>query len=68
MPKDDPLNFEDKKKYTDRLKDAKKITGQDNAILSCEGKINNIDVVVSAVDFKFIGGSIGSVVGEKILP
>ena len=46
MVKDeDPYNWEDTKKYTDRLKEAKKITGQDNAILSCEGKINNIDVV-----------------------
>ena len=67
QPPPDPYKWEDTKKYTDRLKDAKKITGQDNAILSCEGKINNIDVVVSAVDFKFIGGSISMAEGENVL-
>ena len=63
----DIYRWEDTKKYTDRLKDAKKITGQDNAILSCEGKINDIDVVVSAVNFKFIGGSISMNEGENVL-
>ena len=63
----DPYRWEDTKKYTDRLKDAKKITGQDNAILSCEAKINDIDVVVSAVNFKFIGGSISMNEGENVL-
>ena len=67
QPPPDPYKWVDTKKYTDRLKDAKKITGQDNAILSCEGKINNIDVVVSAVDFKFIGGSISMAEGENVL-
>ena len=68
MVKDpDPYNWEDKKKYTDRLKQAKKITGQDNAILSCEAKINNIDVVVSAVNFSYIGGSISCDEGENVL-
>jgi len=66
-PPPDPYNWQDTKKYTDRLKDAKKITGQDNAILSCEAKINNIDVVVSAVNFKFIGGSISMAEGENVL-
>ena len=63
----DPYHWEDTKKYTDRLKDAKKITGQDNAILSCEAKIKNIDVVISAVNFKFIGGSISMNEGENVL-
>ena len=67
QPPPDPYKWEDTKKYVDRLKDAKKITGQDNAILSCEAKINNIDVVVSAVDFKFIGGSISMAEGENVL-
>ena len=68
MVKDpDPYNWEDTKKYTDRLKEAKKITGQDNAILSCEAKINDIDVVVSAVNFKFIGGSISMNESECML-
>jgi len=63
----DPYNWVDTKKYTDRLKEAKKITGQDNAILSCEAKTNNIDVVVSAVNFKWIGGSISLNEGENVL-
>ena len=68
MVKDpNPYNWEDTKKYTDRLKEAKKITGQDNAILSCEAKINDIDIVVSAVNFKFIGGSISLNEGENVL-
>ena len=63
----DPYRWVDTKKYTDRLKESKKITGQDNAILSCEAKLNNIDVVVSAVNFKFIGGSISMNEGENVL-
>ena len=62
-----PYDWQDTKKYTDRLKEAKKITGQDNAILSCEAKINDIDVVVSAVNFKFIGGSISMNESECML-
>ena len=60
LPKDDPLNFEDKKKYTDRLKAARKLTGQDDAILIAQGKVKNINVVVGAQDFRFIGGSFGA--------
>ena len=68
MVKDpDVYKWEDTKKYTDRLREAKKITGQDNAILSCEAKISDIDVVVSAVNFKFIGGSISMDEGENVL-
>ena len=63
----DPYNWEDTKKYKDRLKEAKKITGQDNAILSCEAKINDIDVVASAVNFKWIGGSISMDESENVL-
>lgn len=64
---EDPYRWEDTKRYIDRLKEAKKVTGQDNAILSCEAKINDIDVVVSAVNFKFIGGSISMNEGENVL-
>ena len=68
MVKDpDPYDWEDTKKYSDRLKQAKKITGQDNAILSCEAKINDIDVVISAVNFQFIGGSISMNESECML-
>ena len=63
----DPYNWVDTKKYKDRLKEAKKITGQDSAILSCEAKINDIEVVASAVNFKFIGGSISMDESENVL-
>ena len=63
----DPYDCEYTKKYSDRLKQAKKITGQDNAILSCEAKINDIDVVISAVNFQFIGGSISMNESECML-
>ena len=63
----DPYNWVDTKKYKDRLKEAKKTTGQDNAILSCEAKINDIEVVASAVNFRFIGGSISMDESENVL-
>ena len=67
LPKDDPLNFEDKKKYTDRLKAARKLTGQDDAVLIAKGKVQNNDVVVGAQDFRFIGGSFGAASGEAFI-
>lgn len=62
----DPLNFEDTKKYTDRIKNERSKTGLDDAIRVAHGKLNKHDFVIAAMDFKFIGGSMGSVVGEKI--
>lgn len=62
----DPLQFEDKKKYTDRLEDAKKKTGLKDAVRTAVGKSNGADLVIACMDFSFIGGSMGSVVGEKI--
>jgi len=62
----DPLKFVDKKKYVDRLKDAKEKTGLKDAIRTAVGKSMGEDVVIAALDFSFIGGSMGSVVGEKI--
>lgn len=62
----DPLRFEDKKKYTDRLKDAKSKTGLKDAIRTAYGKVNGHEIVIACMDFSFIGGSMGSVVGEKI--
>ncbi|MAW93959.1 MULTISPECIES: acetyl-CoA carboxylase, carboxyltransferase subunit beta [unclassified Leeuwenhoekiella] len=62
----DPLNFEDTKKYVDRLKDAEAKTGLKDAVRTAVGKSQGKDLVVAAMDFKFIGGSMGSVVGEKI--
>ena len=66
LPKDDPLNFEDKK-YTDRLKVARKLTGQEDAILIAKGKVNDIGMVVGAQDFRFIGGSFGAASGEAFI-
>ena len=62
----DPLNFEDKKKYKDRLKDAQEKTNLKDAIRTAVGKSKGKDIVIACMDFSFIGGSMGSVVGEKI--
>ncbi len=62
----DPLNFTDSKKYTDRLEESYKKTGLNDAIRSAHGKIEGQDLVIACMDFNFIGGSMGSVVGEKI--
>lgn len=62
----DPLNFVDKKPYTDRIKATQKKTSLKDAIRCATGKINGKDLVISCMDFGFIGGSMGSVVGEKI--
>lgn len=63
----DPLNWSDTQKYKDRLKDVKKKTGLTDAIRNATGNMNGREVVISAMDFKFIGGSLGSVMGEKIV-
>ena len=62
----DPLKFVDKKKYTDRLKDAQSKTKLNDAIRTAVGKSLGKKLVVACMDFSFIGGSMGSVVGEKI--
>ena len=62
----DPLEFTDSKNYTDRLKESYVKTGLNDAIRSGRGKINGHDLVIACMDFNFIGGSMGSVVGEKI--
>ena len=62
----DPLKFEDKKKYVDRLKDAQERTGLKDAVRTAVGKSGGKDLVIACMDFRFIGGSMGSVVGEKI--
>ena len=62
----DPLNFEDKKKYTERLKEAMEKTGLNDAVRTAVGKSMGEDLVIACMDFSFIGGSMGSVVGEKI--
>ena len=67
IPKDDPLNFEDNKKYVDRLKSARDITKQNDAVLIAKGQVKEIDVVVGAQDFRFIGGSFGAASGEAFI-
>mgnify|MGYP001558419846 CR=1 FL=1 len=62
----DPLNFVDTKRYADRLKDTMRKSGLHEAVRTGTAKINGIPVVVACMDFSFIGGSMGSVVGEKV--
>lgn len=62
----DPLGFEDTKKYKDRIKQTMEKTGLSDAIKTAHGKIDGMELVVACMDFNFIGGSMGSVVGEKI--
>lgn len=65
--KEDPLNFKDSKKYTDRLRNYRKITGDDDAIKVAQGEIGGITSVVAVMDFSFMGGSMGMAVGEGIV-
>lgn len=62
----DPINFFDSKPYTERLKESQAKTGLVDAIRSAHGKIDGQELVIACMDFTFIGGSMGSVVGEKI--
>ena len=66
MTSKDPLNFKDTKKYTDRLKTAQEKTELNDAVRTAVGKSKGKDLVIACMDFRFIGGSMGSVVGEKI--
>lgn len=63
----DPLRWKDSKKYTDRLKEMKKRTGLTDSIRTGVGTLQGKELVISAMDFAFIGGSLGSVMGEKIV-
>ncbi len=62
----DPLKFKDTKKYSDRLKAAQKKTGLLDAVITGEASVTGYPVIGAVMDFNFIGGSMGSVVGEKI--
>jgi len=66
MRSNDPLGFVDTKRYKDRIKEAIDKTGLYDAVRTGTGKINGIDVVIGCMDFNFVGGSMGSVVGEKV--
>lgn len=66
MTSGDPLKFTDTKPYVSRIEATIKKTELNDAVRSAVGKINGLDIVISCMDFNFIGGSMGSVVGEKI--
>ena len=63
----DRLKFKDSKRYKDRLSAAQKSTGENDALIAMRGRLNGLDVVVVAFDFSFMGGSMGTVVGEKFV-
>ena len=67
IPTEDPLNWKDTKSYKDRLKDAKTKTGQNCAAMIATGKVNGIKITAGAINFEFIGGSIGAAEGEAII-
>jgi acetyl-CoA carboxylase carboxyl transferase subunit beta len=66
MESADPLNFTDAKPYLARIQESQEKTELKDAIRTATGKMNGIDIVIGCMDFSFIGGSMGSVVGEKI--
>ncbi len=66
MESADPLKFKDTKPYPKRIKETQEKTDLKDAVRTAHGKINGLDLVIGCMDFSFIGGSMGSVVGEKI--
>jgi acetyl-CoA carboxylase carboxyl transferase subunit beta len=66
MESGDPLKFKDTKAYPKRIKETQEKTGLKDAVRTAYGKMNGMDIVIACMDFSFIGGSMGSVVGEKI--
>jgi acetyl-CoA carboxylase carboxyl transferase subunit beta len=67
IPQDDPLDWKDSKTYKERLKTARKKTGQECAVMIVKTKVNNIDITAGAFDFAFIGASVGAAEGEAII-
>ena len=63
----DPLRFKDSKKYKDRISQAQKQTKEDDALIVMQGRLNGRGIVAAAFDFNFMGGSMGSVVGERFV-
>ncbi len=61
----DTLKFRDSKKYADRLEDAEKSTGETDALVVIQGTVRNVPIIAAAFEFNFMGGSMGSVVGER---
>ena len=66
-PSADPLRFRDQKRYTDRLREARAKTQEEDAIAVAHGKVGGIPVVIAALDFGFMGGSMGMAVGDGII-
>src|ERR1700685_951077 len=66
MTSTDPLKFVDTKPYAVRLKEARKKLGMNDAVITAEGRLNGRGIVCCAMEFGFIGGSMGAVVGEKV--
>jgi len=66
MVSTDPLKFVDTKPYSKRIKEAQKKLGMNDAVITAEGKLNGKPVICCAMEFGFIGGSMGAVVGEKV--
>ena len=64
---DDPLKFRDSKRYRDRLTQAQKSTGEKDALIVMAGTLKGVEVVAAAFEFRFLGGSMGSVVGERFV-
>ena len=63
----DPLSFKDSKPYKDRIKSSQKQTNENDALVTVKGHLESLDVVIACFEFKFMGGSMGSVVGEKFV-
>ncbi|MCB9990302.1 MAG: acetyl-CoA carboxylase carboxyltransferase subunit beta [Rhodospirillales bacterium] len=63
----DPLKFKDRKKYNDRLRDTRSKTGRQDALIIAEGTVGSLPVVIAALDFSFMGGSMGAAMGEGIV-
>ena len=63
----DKLKFRDQKKYKDRLNQAQKLTGENDAMIAIKGELMSMPLVVCAFEFEFMGGSMGSVVGERFV-
>ncbi len=66
MRSTDPINFKDTKLYKERIKESMRKTGLQDAVRTGTGKISGMPIAIAAMDFGFIGGSMGSVVGEKV--
>ena len=63
----DPLKFKDTKSYTNRVKDAVAASGENEAIIIASGSLESMPIIVAAFEFRFMGGSMGGVVGEKFV-